>query len=96
MPPTVWATFGRMRMTTTKMWPIKDSVARVIAYADNPQKTAAALRTTPIKASSREKSRPNNAMPSGLLSMEEANGSNFKNGLRPKFSYETHKKRAEL
>ena len=45
MPPTVRATFGRMRMATTKMWPIKDSVARVIAYADNPQKTAAGLST---------------------------------------------------
>lgn len=32
-------------MATTKMWPIKDSVARVIAYADNPQKTAAGLST---------------------------------------------------
>lgn len=45
MPPTVRATFGKMRMATTKMWPIKDSVARVIAYADNPQKTAAGLST---------------------------------------------------
>lgn len=33
-------------MATTKMWPIKDSVARVIAYADNPQKTAAGLSIT--------------------------------------------------